>query len=155
VVVRALRDAVKRPLVAVDGVVVRRGGSIVLVKRRRPPYEGYWALPGGLVEYGETVEEAVVREVKEETGLDVEIKGLVGVYSRPDRDPRGHVISIAFLVVEVGGELRGSREAEVGEFYVIPRELAFDHREILRDGLELTKRLGIEVKATFLDEGSD
>ncbi|MCC6042845.1 MAG: NUDIX hydrolase [Candidatus Verstraetearchaeota archaeon] len=140
-------DAVRRPLVAVDGVVVRKGGSIVLVKRRKPPYEGYWALPGGLVEYGETVEEAVVREVKEETGLEVDVKGLVGVYSKPDRDPRGHVISVAFLVVEVGGELRGSRETEVGEFYAIPRKLAFDHREILEDGLELAKRLGIEVKA--------
>ena len=151
----ASHSSAKRPLVAVDGVVVRRGGSVVLVKRKKPPYEGYWALPGGLVEYGETVEEAVVREVKEETGLDVEIKGLVGVYSRPDRDPRGHVISIAFLVVEVGGELRGSRETEVNEFYAIPRELAFDHREILRDGLELAKGLGIDVKATFLDEDLD
>ena len=144
-----MRDAVKRPLVAVDGVVVRRGGSIVLVKRRRPPYEGYWALPGGLVEYGETVEEAVVREVREETGLEVEIKGLVGVYSRPGRDPRGHVISIAFLAVEVGGELKGSGETEVGEFYAIPEELAFDHKEILRDGLEVARKLGIEVRATF------
>jgi len=145
----------KRPLVAVDGVVVGKRGSIILVKRKKPPYEGYWALPGGLVEYGETVEEAVVREVKEETGLDVEVKGLVGVYSRPDRDPRGHVISIAFLVVEIGGELRGSRETEVNEFYAIPRELAFDHREILRDGLELAKKLGVDVKATFLDEDFD
>ncbi len=139
----------KRPLVAVDAVVVRRGGGVVLVKRMKPPYEGYWALPGGLVEYGETVEEAVVREVKEETGLDVEVKGLVGVYSRPGRDPRGHVISIAFLVVEVGGELRGSRETEVGEFYSTPERLAFDHGDILRDGIKLARRLGIDVKATL------
>jgi 8-oxo-dGTP diphosphatase len=139
----------KRPLVAVDGIVVRRTGSIVLIKRKRPPYEGYWALPGGLVEYGETVEEAVVREVKEETGLEVDVKGLVGVYSKPDRDPRGHVISIAFLVVEVGGELRGSEETEVGEFYAIPERLAFDHKDILREGLELARRIGIEVKATL------
>jgi 8-oxo-dGTP diphosphatase len=145
----ALLSAAKRPLVAVDGVVVRRNRSVVLVKRRKPPYEGYWALPGGLVEYGETVEEAVAREVREETGLEIEIRGLVGVYSKPNRDPRGHVISIAFLVVEVGGELRGSRETEVGEFYVIPRELAFDHREILREGLEVARRLGIDAKATF------
>ncbi|MEM2534555.1 MAG: NUDIX hydrolase, partial [Candidatus Nezhaarchaeales archaeon] len=88
-------EARRRPLVTVDGVVVRSVGSIVLVRRRRPPYEGYWALPGGFVEYGETVEEAVKREVEEETGLIVDIKGLIGVYSKPDRDPRGHVISIA------------------------------------------------------------
>jgi 8-oxo-dGTP diphosphatase len=145
----SLNGAVRRPLVAVDGVLVRKTKGIVLVKRKRPPYEGYWALPGGFVEYGETVEEAVVREVREETGLEVDIKGLVGVYSKPGRDPRGHVISVAFLVVEVGGELRGSRETEVGEFCTIPEKLAFDHREILRDGLELAKRLGIEVKAVL------
>ncbi|MEM0217649.1 MAG: NUDIX hydrolase [Candidatus Nezhaarchaeales archaeon] len=139
-------EARRRPLVTVDGVVVRSVGSIVLVRRRRPPYEGYWALPGGFVEYGETVEEAVKREVEEETGLIVDIKGLIGVYSKPDRDPRGHVISIAYLTIEAGGELRSSKETQVGEFFVIPKKLAFDHREILRDGLELARKLGIATK---------
>lgn len=136
----------KRPLVAVDSLVIRKAGSVVLVKRRKPPYEGFWALPGGFVEYGETVEEAVKREVKEETGLDVDIKGLIGIYSKPDRDPRGHVISIAYLTVEIGGELKDSEETQVSEFNVVPSEMAFDHREILRDGLALAKKLGINTK---------
>ncbi|MCS7139296.1 MAG: NUDIX hydrolase [Candidatus Nezhaarchaeota archaeon] len=134
-----------RPILAVDALVVRRGGSIVLVKRKRPPYEGFWALPGGFVEYGEAVEEAVKREVKEETGLDVEIRGLIGVYSKPDRDPRGHVISIAYLTTEVGGQLRGSEETEVSEFYTIPDKMAFDHNSIIQDGLRLAKKMGISV----------
>ncbi|MEM4647593.1 MAG: NUDIX hydrolase, partial [Candidatus Nezhaarchaeales archaeon] len=144
----------ERPFVAVDGVVIRNTGSVVLVRRRRPPYEGYWALPGGFVEYGETVEEAVKREVKEETGLDVDIKGLIGVYSKPDRDPRGHVISIAYLTIEVGGELRSSKEAQVGEFLVVPENLAFDHRQILKDGLELARKLGIVTKVVLQGEDS-
>ncbi|MHC1636891.1 MAG: NUDIX domain-containing protein [Candidatus Nezhaarchaeales archaeon] len=133
-----------RPALAVDAVIIRKNGNIILVKRR-PPYEGHWALPGGFVEYGETVEDAVKREVKEETGLDVEIKGLIGVYSKPDRDPRGHVVSIAYLVTEIGGELRGSEETDIGEFSVIPDKLAFDHNDILRDGLNLAKKMGINV----------
>ena len=139
-------SARRTPLLAVDALIVRRNGCIVLVKRKKPPYEGYWALPGGFVEYGETVEDAVIREVKEETGLDVEIKGLIGVYSRPDRDPRGHVVSIAYLTSEVGGRLRGSEETEIGEFDVIPNKLAFDHREILSDGVKLAKKLGINIR---------
>lgn len=142
--------AEKRPLVAVDGVVIRKVGSIVLVRRRKPPYEGYWALPGGFVEYGETVEKAVKREVKEETGLDVDVKGLIGVYSKPNRDPRGHVISIAYLVTEAGGELKNSEETRVGEFFIVPKEMAFDHKEILKDGLELARKLGIITKVIFL-----
>lgn len=140
----------RRPLIAVDSVVIRRTGGVVLVKRRKPPYQGYWALPGGFVEYGETTEEAVKREVKEETGLDVDIRGLIGVYSKPNRDPRGHVISIAYLTVEVGGELKDSKETQVGEFFVVPKEMAFDHKEILRDGLELTRKLSIIAKVTLL-----
>ncbi|RLF11110.1 MAG: NUDIX hydrolase [Thermoprotei archaeon] len=127
----------RRPLLAVDAVVLTKRGSIVLVKRRKPPYQGHWALPGGFVEYGETVEQAVVREVKEETGLEVEVKGLIGVYSKPDRDPRGHVVSVAFLTLEVGGQLRGSEETEVSEFKEPPEQLAFDHKDILQDGLKL------------------
>lgn len=134
-----------RPALAVDAVVIRKSGSVVLIKRRKPPYEGYWALPGGFVEYGETVENAVKREVKEETGLDVEIKGLIGVYSKPDRDPRGHVVSIAYLVVEASGHLQGSEETDVGEFNEIPDKLAFDHNDIIRDGLKLARKMGINV----------
>ena len=130
------------PRVAVDVVVVGRDGSIVLVRRGKEPFKGMWALPGGFVEYGETVEEAAKREVREETGLEIAIIGLVGVYSRPDRDPRGHVISIAFLAEEVGGELRaGTDAADVGRFREIPAELAFDHAEIIQDALARLREL--------------
>ena len=87
----------RAPSVAVDVVLVRPDGSIVLVRRAKEPFKGCWALPGGFVRYGERVEDAARREAREETGLEVAIEGLVGVYSEPDRDPRGHVISIAVL----------------------------------------------------------
>ena len=133
----------RRPLVAVDVVLVRRDGSLVLVKRGKEPFKGYWALPGGFVKYGEKVEEAAAREAEEETGLKVRIRGLVGVYSRPDRDPRGHVISIAFLAEEEGGTLRaGSDASDVGCFRELPGQLAFDHSEIVADAV---RKFGLEV----------
>ena len=128
----------KRPWVAVD-CVVWYGNGIVLVRRKNPPFKGYWALPGGFVEYGETVEEAVVREVLEETGLKVNLVGLVGVYSKPDRDPRWHIISIAYFAKAVGGMLKASSdaaEAKVFNVRNLPRKLAFDHDIIIRDALK-------------------
>ena len=127
-----------QPLLTVDAVVLLNKHSIVLVKRRKPPFEGFWALPGGFVEYGETVEAAVEREVFEETGLKVRILKLIGVFSKPDRDPRGHVVSIAFLAEAVEGKLRESDESfEVKAFKIeeLPEKLAFDHREIIGEAL--------------------
>ena len=122
------------PRVAVDVVIRFPDGKFVLVKRRYPPFKGFWAIPGGFVEYGETVEEAAVREALEETGLRVRPVRLLGVYSDPGRDPRFHCISIAFLAEPVGGELqRGGECLEVGLFRAIPDRVAFDHRRILRD----------------------
>ncbi|RLF22743.1 MAG: NUDIX hydrolase [Thermoprotei archaeon] len=134
----------KRPLVTVDVVILTPQG-IVLIKRRNEPFKGYWALPGGFVEYGEKVEDAAIREAREETGLDVELKGLVGVYSDPSRDPRGHVISIAFLAVPRGGELRPSTDAgEVNVFNRLPNRIAFDHRRIIQDALRTACEKGIK-----------
>jgi len=120
--------------------VIKRGDMVVLIKRKYDPFKGCWAIPGGFVEYGETVDDAVVREAKEETGLEVEIEGLVGVYSDPARDPRGHVVSVCFLCKAVGGELIAETDAEdVGEFEIDELkdlELAFDHRKILMDAAE-------------------
>ena len=121
----------------VDGVILYKGG-VVLIKRRREPFKDSFALPGGFVEYGETVEEALKREMKEETGLDVRILRLVGVYSEPDRDPRGHTVSVAFLCIGEG-ELKAGDDAK--EVHVVPIDeaeklpLAFDHAKILRDAL--------------------
>ena len=126
----------KHPRLTVDAVI-KKDNSVVLIKRKYDPFKGCWAIPGGFIEYGERVEEAVVREAKEETGLEVEIERLVGVYSDPARDPRGHVVSVCFLCKAVGGELAAEtdacdvREFKVDELRVL--ELAFDHRKMLGD----------------------
>ena len=123
-------------MLAADALILFDGG-IVLIRRENPPYQGYYALPGGFVEVGETVEEAAKREAKEETGLDIILLKLVGVYSKPDRDPRGHVVSICYLAQGRGDLLAGSDagSAEVFDPEDLP-PLAFDHAQIIRDGLE-------------------
>jgi 8-oxo-dGTP diphosphatase len=125
---------VRRPALAVDVVIKVRGG-VVLVKRKNEPYRGKWAMPGGFVEYGEMVEKAAVREAKEETGLEIKLDRLVGVYSEPGRDPRGHVVGICFLAKPVGGKLAAASDAaDARVFREIPwKELAFDHAKILKD----------------------
>ena len=120
------------PRVAVDAVIRDSEHRLVLVRRRYPPYQDYWALPGGMVEYGETVEAALIREVKEEIGLDVKPIELVGVFSDPSRDPRGHVVSVVFHAAVLGGTLKASSDArEVRWFSKPPKQLAFDHSLIL------------------------
>lgn len=120
----------------VDPVIITRKDQVVLVKRSFNPYKDCWALPGGIVEYGETVESAAIREAKEETGLKVRIETLLGVYSDPKRDPRGHFVSICFLCRPMGGKLRSSNETrEVRAFKkeeIRHLRLAFDHRRILK-----------------------
>src|SRR2546428_2497109 len=90
------------PSVAVDGIVLH-GGKLVAVRRKNEPYRGMPALPGGFVELGETTVEAVVREVREETGLETRVKRLVGGFSGPKRDPPGHGISIVYGLAATGG----------------------------------------------------
>ena len=122
----------KNPVPTVD-VVIEVGNAIVLIRRKNPPHG--WAIPGGFVDYGESVEAAAVREAKEETSLGVELVGLLGVYSAPDRDPRQHTISTVF-VAKGRGEPRAADDAErVGLFReaTLPTELAFDHARILED----------------------
>ncbi|MFZ2499014.1 MAG: NUDIX domain-containing protein [Methanosarcina sp.] len=121
------------PSLTVDTVIVFKN-RIVLVKRKNPPYQGKLALPGGFVEIGESTEEAAIRESFEETGLCVEIIGLVGVYSDPQRDPRGHTVSICYLSKGSGKLKSGSDAASVELFELdsIP-ELAFDHNKIIND----------------------
>ncbi|MFO8110292.1 MAG: NUDIX domain-containing protein [Thermoplasmata archaeon] len=126
----------RRPALTVDGILVEED-KLLLIVRKADPYKGKYALPGGFVEYGETVEKAVVREMKEETGLDCRVKELLGVYSDPERDPRGHTISTVFTLKRVGGELTASSDAEdVGYFTLaeLPK-LAFDHGKIVQDYL--------------------
>jgi 8-oxo-dGTP diphosphatase len=126
----------KNPALTVDAVIVT-DGKIVLIKRRSEPFQGYYALPGGFVEYGETVEAALRREVLEETGLVVKISSLVGIYSDPNRDPRGHVVSAAFAAVIVSGTLVSGSDAAEASFWEITHlpPLAFDHAQIVQDAL--------------------
>jgi 8-oxo-dGTP diphosphatase len=122
----------KTPALAVDAVIQMPDQSIVLIRRQNPPFEGAWALPGGFCKIGESVEEAVCREAREETGLLIDPVALIGVFSDPTRDPRGHIVSIAFLAKKIGGRLKaGSDAKEVATFHHLPAELAFDHSKIL------------------------
>ena len=129
------------PVLTVDAVAIDND-KILLIKRKYEPFKGKWALPGGRVECGERVEEAVLRELKEETGLDGEIVRLVGVYSDPNRDPRGHYVTVVFLV-KVKGELRANTDAEEAKWFPLSEvpwdDLAFDHAKIIKDALRLVK----------------
>ncbi len=128
--------APRTPLLAADVIIElsdRPGRPIVLIRRKYPP--SGWAIPGGFVDVGETVETAAAREAREETGLEVVLRRLFGVYSQPDRDPRGHTVSVVYV-----GEGRGDPEAlddaagaAVFALNELPRELAFDHARILAD----------------------
>ena len=123
------------PKLMVDVVIPSEGG-VVLIRRAGDPFEGQWALPGGFVEVGETVEAAATREAAEETGLAVELAGLVGVYSDPDRAPRGHNVSVAFLARVLSGDLIAATDAaEVAVLDPDSVELAFDHRTIIVDAM--------------------
>ena len=126
------------PKLMVD-VVIPAEERVVLIRRGNDPFEGQWALPGGFVEVGETVEEAAVREAAEETGLAVEVARLVGVYSEPDRDPRAHNVSVAFLARVLSGQLAAATDAaEVSVLDPRSVDLAFDHRRIIDDALSLS-----------------
>ena len=126
------------PQLAADAIIEladRPGRPIVLIERRNPPYG--FAIPGGFVDVGETVEHAAVREALEETSLQVTLKALLGCYSRPDRDPRGHTVT-AVYVAEATGEPRAADDAlnlAVFEIDVLPESLAFDHVMVLADYL--------------------
>jgi len=129
---------VQTPLLAVDIVIVYLDGGLVLIRRANEPFIGQWAIPGGFVEIGETVEQAAVREAREETGLVVKLERLVGVYSDPNRDPRGQVVSVVYVGVPEGGELRADTDAaevlKTKSYHDL--QLAFDHRKILEDALK-------------------
>lgn len=135
-----VRPAYENPALTVDAVWLR-SGKVLLVRRGRPPYRGYWAFPGGFVELRETVEEAVVRELQEETGLAGRPVALVGVYSGPDRDPRKPTTTVAFLMGGRGGEPRAQSDAALAAWVplVEAHPLAFDHGRILEDARRLER----------------
>lgn len=126
------------PLLAADAIIElidRSHRPIVLIERRNPPYG--WAIPGGFVDVGESLEHAAVREAREETGLVVTLKALLGNYSNPARDPRGHTVT-AVYVAEARGEPQAQDDAKSLRAFAVdalPAELAFDHAQVLQDYL--------------------
>lgn len=126
------KEGYRQPFVTVD-VIIEYEGGIVLIERKNPP-EG-WALPGGFVDYGESLEGAAVREAKEETGLDIELIRQFHTYSEPDRDPRHHTITTVFIAQGKGLLRPGddARKAVVFRKDALPERIAFDHKRILND----------------------
>jgi ADP-ribose pyrophosphatase YjhB (NUDIX family) len=110
--------------------------GIVLIKRKNPPFG--WALPGGFVDYGESLESAAVREAREETCLDVKLLYQLGAYSDPERDPRHHTISVVFVARATGEPKAADDAQDIGVFdqNSLPEQLAFDHAKILQDYFE-------------------
>lgn len=125
----------KTPLLTADCVVLDGEGRLLLVRRGNPPFKGKYALPGGFVEIGETVESAALRELREETGIEGKIIRLIGVYSNPKRDPRGHTVSTAFLIRPRSTKPKGGDDAASAAFVTEWRalKLAFDHNAIVAD----------------------
>ncbi|MDP8243674.1 MAG: NUDIX hydrolase [Candidatus Hinthialibacter antarcticus] len=135
-----------RPNVTADIVIPNEAGEVLLIKRKNPPFQHHWAIPGGFLEvHQETVEQCAVREAKEETGLDVEIERLVGIYSDPKRDPRWHNVTAVYLAKPLSMEqaaqaVAGDDAADV--LWINPKStefskltISFDHPEIIRKAL--------------------
>ena len=125
------------PALTVDGVLIE-GGSILLIQRKYSPFQETWALPGGFVEYGEKTEDALIREMSEETGLKIKICTLLGVYSDPHRDPRGHTVTVVYLIERVGGVVNAGDDAMGAKFFKTNElpDLAFDHANIIKDAFQ-------------------
>ncbi|VXD11978.1 NUDIX domain-containing protein [Planktothrix paucivesiculata] len=126
----------RNPAPTVDIIIElsdRPARPIVLIERKNPPFG--WAIPGGFVDYGESVETAAIREAKEETGLDIELIEQFYVYSDPSRDPRQHTLSVVFLATAIGEPQAAddAKHLELFEPWRIPQNLCFDHDRILKD----------------------
>ncbi|HTR01889.1 MAG TPA: NUDIX hydrolase [Thermoanaerobaculia bacterium] len=127
------------PRLTVDSWVRDRKGRVLLVQRARPPFEGRWGLPGGFCEWKERTEECCARETLEETGLTVRVGELRGVYSKANRDPRGHNVTVVYACRVVRGRAKGGDDAADARWFT-PREIrrtrfAFDHRAIVLEQL--------------------
>lgn len=127
----------KVPRVTVDAWIMDERGRLLLIRRGRPPFEGRWGLPGGFLDWKERTEDCCAREALEETGLEVRVGELLGVYSAPDRDPRGHNVTVLYEATPVGGRAKGGDDAAEAKWFT-PRQLerldyAFDHAVIVRE----------------------
>lgn len=129
----------RTPLLTVDIVIRMEGKGIVMIERRNPPYG--WALPGGFVDYGESLENAAFREAKEETGLDLDDLRQFRAYSDPNRDPRHHTVTMVFTAVGKGAPKAADDALHLEVFPAdrLPPQIAFDHARILADYLASKK----------------
>jgi cytidyltransferase-like protein len=134
----------------VDAVIVKEG-KVLLIRRRSTPFKGYYALPGGHIERNEGIEDALVREVREETGLVVEPEMRIGIYDNPGRDKRGNVTIACMCRIRRGRPRAGSDSDEARFFPIgrLPPRLAFDHRDIIRDGIRLVRKKLVMAGGTF------
>ncbi len=131
----------KQVQITADIIIVYDDGDIVLTKRKYDPFKDHWALPGGKMEDDEIIEVTAIREAKEETGLDIKLTRLIGVYSDPFRDPRGRYISVAYEAKIIGGEQKAGSDAASCIKIAIKDigDLAFDHNKILEDYISTKK----------------
>lgn len=122
----------KNPFPTAD-VIVDIGGKVVLIKRKNPPFG--WAIPGGFIDYGESAENAAIREIREETGLEITGLKQFHCYSNPDRDPRFHTLTVVFTAKSTGVPAAGddAAEAELFDMDNLPSPIAFDHEQVLND----------------------
>ncbi len=132
----------RSPGLTVDCVVFDASDRLLLIRRANEPFRDRYALPGGFVEIGETVEAAALRELMEETGIGGRVEKLIGVYSDPTRDPRAHNISVAFLVTPIDLNATAGDDAAAAEFVADWRSasFAFDHARIVADARKLMGR---------------
>ncbi|WP_066973201.1 NUDIX domain-containing protein [Methanobrevibacter filiformis] len=134
----------KKPSITVDILIfnennknINKNSEFILIKRKNDPFKDYWGIPGGFVDYGESTEEAAIREAKEETNININLESLQGVYSKHDRDPRGHTITIFYNATGDFNEMKADSDAkDINIFSYNDLEkisLAFDHNKILKD----------------------
>lgn len=123
----------RNPFLTVD-IIIEVEDGVILIERKNEPFG--WAIPGGFVDYGETVEVAAKREAKEETNLDIANLFLFGVYSDPKRDPRFHTVSVVFVATARGEQLIAGDDAKNAKIFKeteLPEDIVFDHKRILKD----------------------
>jgi 8-oxo-dGTP diphosphatase len=133
----------RNPVPTVDAIL-QKDSQILMVRRKKDPFKGMLALPGGFVNEGETVEDAMKREVFEETSLEVEPTDILGVYSDPHRDPRTHTITVVFVAIIVGGKDEARDDAASLEWAELAdiKEAAFDHAQIIADYRQWKRNAG-------------
>lgn len=134
----------KTPSLTCDVFIHDDDFNFILIKRKNDPYKDCWALPGGFVEYGESVENAAIREAKEETSIDVELKQLVNVYSEPNRDPRGHTVTVAYTATGDLSARKADSDAKNIDIFSCEQldkiKIAFDHEKIIKDCFNMVKK---------------